>query len=141
MARSKEEQYGDALLRVMPVGDGFRGVVIRDHRQSDTLDDDDEQRLWARLRNEAGKLHPSYVGFDGAITRFTSFFPDGFLDPQYVAKERLYKLDARGKLLAAAPLDKVLAGAEFDIAALSRAFQTTLIYTPARLTTGSRFQH
>jgi len=129
VARSKEEKYGDATLRVMAAGDGFQGIIIRGRVQSAVMHDDDEQRLWTRLRNEAGTLHPSYVGFDGAIKRFTSFFPDGFRDPQFVARERQYKLEARAKLLAAAPLDNVLAGADFDIVALAKAFQTNMLST------------
>lgn len=113
----------------MPVGDGFRGVIIRNHRQSETMDDDNEQRLWARLRTEAGTLHPSYVGFDGAIARFKSFFPGGFQDPQFATKERFYKLDGRAKLQAAAPLGNVLAGDDFDISALAKAFQTNMLST------------
>ena len=129
VARSKEAKYGDALLRVMMSGDMFRGVVIRDGRQGVVLEDDDEQRLWSRLRNEAGMLDPRYVGYDGAISRFCQFFPHGFADARYVAKEREYKLAAREKLLKAAPLNQVLAGKDFDVQGVAKAFRTNMLST------------
>ena len=102
---SGEEKIGKALLRWRPGKDGgLMGVVIADGKISvGPRHDDDLGRLKARLRNEAGKLHPDYVGFDGAIKRFHHFMPLGFASAD---NERSYKIRAAEKLAAVAPLDQ-----------------------------------
>jgi hypothetical protein len=96
---TNEERIGKAVVRVQSNKDGgFSGVVIRDGKRSDVLHDDDEQRLWARLRNEAGTLEPNYHGIDDAIARFLSFMPGGFEGERNLDQERQYKRTASRKL-------------------------------------------
>jgi hypothetical protein len=143
--KSQEERYGKSIIRVMPDGDGFRGVVIRDKRQGPILQDDDRDRLIARLRNEAGRLHPDYVGFDGAIGRFKTYFPDGFRDARFIAMERDYKVAARNHLVDRAPLETVLAHGAFDLASVRKAYQPTCFRRSkqrgSRMSCGATLQH
>lgn len=133
--KTLEYKLGKATIRIMPVGTSFRGTVIRDGKMGPVLEDDDQGRLLARLKQEAGKLHPDYFGYDGAISRFRSFFPEGFRDPRFVEMERNYKLAARDRLNAGAPLESVQAGETFDLAAVAKAFQTNMlsVYEMARV--------
>jgi hypothetical protein len=98
---------GKSILRWQPHKDGgFVGTVIRDGARLDPIFDDEESCLIARLRNEAGKLHPDYVGFDGAINRFRQFFPNGFQDRQADAQERHYKERAAANLQSAVTIEE-----------------------------------
>jgi hypothetical protein len=127
MIKSEEERYGDSVLRIVRNGEGYRGIVIRNGRQGPVLEDDDRTRLIARLRNEAGRLHPNYVGFEAAVGRFRTFFPDGFSDARYLSMEREYKLAARANLVGGASLEAILAETEPDLAAVRKAFQTNML--------------
>jgi hypothetical protein len=112
----------------MPAKDGgYQGIVIRDGKRSAVSEDEDRDRMLARLRNEAGKLHPDYFGFDGAIARFTSFFPSGFADTRYMEMERDYKLAAKATLTEAAPCEAVLAGTGYSLESIRKAFQTNML--------------
>jgi hypothetical protein len=99
-----EEKLGKSTLRWDVTKDGgFVGVVNADgKRVFGPIEDADEARLIARLRNEAGRLHHDYVGFDGAIRRFAHFMPNGFAS---AINERAYKERAGAKLASAVPLD------------------------------------
>lgn len=126
--KTTEERLGKALIRVMPAKDGgFRGTVIRDGKTSTILEDADSERLLVRLRNEAGKLHPEYFGFDGAIARFRSFFPAGFKDARYLEMERSYKLAARDQLLDAARFEAVIGQDPYSMDGIRKAFQTNML--------------
>lgn len=97
--RVKEEKYGQATLKWQAAKDGgFGGAVILGGKRVALFDDSDEQRLLVRLRNEAGRLHPDYVGFDGAIQRFLRFFPEGFQGEMSQGREREYKHRAAERL-------------------------------------------
>ncbi len=92
---TKSERYGESILKWQPHPEGgFAGVVVRDGKATKPFHDDDEARLLARLQNEAGRLHPDYVGFDGAMGRFKAFF-EGFAA---AAKERDHKVEAARRL-------------------------------------------
>lgn len=121
------ETYGESILRIVNGPNGFRGNVTRKGKQSATFEDEDFDRLKNRLRNEAGRLHPDYFGFDGATRRFLSFFPEGFFDPAYVKMERDYKLVSQAKLTTALPLDDALAATPEQAAEVRRAFYTNLL--------------
>lgn len=114
MKASSEEKFGGVTIRWMPHDSGFRGVVIRDGKASEPMDDDDAGRLQARLRNEAGKLHPNYFGYAQAIKRFLTYFPGGFSDPRYLEQERHYKERARDKLISGCSLEAIECG-KFEI--------------------------
>ncbi|WP_337661083.1 hypothetical protein [Erythrobacter sp. Alg231-14] len=101
------ESYGKSTLRWQQEKDGtFAGVVIADGKRSEILRDEDEARLLVRLKNEAGKLEPLYVGMQGAIDRFLSFMPGGFSGERNLGEERDYKLNAHRQLLDTLSLEK-----------------------------------
>lgn len=134
MSKTREIKMGDATLRIMASAEGYRGAILRMGKLSDIFEDHDEQRLIATLRNEAGKLHPDYVGYDGAVARFLKFFPDGFADARYLRDERDYKLRSASQLNETCSLEHVEAGA-FDVDGARRAFQTNMlsVYEAARI--------
>lgn len=104
--KSMSEPYGKSTLRWQQEKDGcFAGVVIADRKRSDILRDEDEIRLINRLKIEAGKLEPLYVGMQGAIDRFLSFMPGGFQGERNLEQERAYKLKAHKKLLEVLPVE------------------------------------
>ncbi|WP_444856300.1 hypothetical protein [Sphingosinicella sp.] len=104
--RPRSEKIGDAEIRIVPTAGGYRGVIIRNREAGEILEDLDFERLKARLRNEAGKLHPDYIGMDGAISRFLRYFPGGFADEGYRKAERDYKERARRILIETVPLEQ-----------------------------------
>ena len=111
-----DEKIGDAVIRIVSKGGLYQGCILRKQKRGDILEDADLNSLRARLRNEAGKLHPNYVGISGATARFLHFFPDGFNDKAFDIDERRYKREARQKLLEALPLDAAMdANAAFSI--------------------------
>jgi hypothetical protein len=119
---TKSEFYGKATLRWQPAKDGgFQGTVIALGTRGEIFSDEIEDRLVARLRNEAGKLEPNYIGMDGAIARFLEFMPDGLRGERSVSEERDYKLAASRELNAVLPLERALEATEEDAAALRRA--------------------
>ena len=89
---TSEKKYGQATLKWRVAKDGgFEGSVILGGKQVTKLEDVEENRLLARLQNEAGRLHPDYVGFDGAISRFLLFYPSGLRGSASTSSERAYK--------------------------------------------------
>jgi hypothetical protein len=119
---TKTERYGKATLRWQASKDGgFEGIVINDGQRGDVLTDEVEERLLARLRNEAGKLEPNYVGMNGAIARFLEFMPGGLRGERSVSEEREYKLAASRELNSVLPLEAALQATNADAEAARRA--------------------
>ena len=144
-----EQKYGQATLKWQAAKDGgFAGAVILGGKRVALIEDADEERLLMRLRNEAGRLHPDYVGFDGAMRRYLHFFPGGLQSAANASSERGYKERAAERLRASLSIEQGLdAGAE-DAAALTKAgIQTNMLspFEAARLRdtlqgeTGGRF--
>src|SRR5690349_16235343 len=100
MKRVHSEMVGKAKIVIVQRDAEFIGTLWKDGKQAETVSGDDLQRLKAQLHNLAGKLHPDYYGIDGAKARFLSFFPGGFEDHNYVARERNYKVRACEALIA-----------------------------------------
>ena len=119
---TKSESYGKATLRWQPAKDGgFDGVVIVAGKRGKILSDESEDRLVARLRNEAGKLEPNYIGMDGAIARFLEFMPGGLRGDRSVSQERDYKLAASRELNDVLPIEQALEATEKDAASVRNA--------------------
>lgn len=119
---TKSEAFGNATIRWQSAKDGgFEGAVIVDGKRSAILTDESENRLLARLRNEAGKLEPGYVGMDGAVTRFLEFMPGGLRGDRNVAEERGYKLAASAVLNQVLPMERALEATEEDAANVRKA--------------------
>lgn len=128
---TKSERYGKATLRWQPAsGGGFAGTVIVDGKRGDVLTDEVEERLVTRLRNEAGKLEPNYVGIDGAIARFLEFMPGGLRGERSVSEEREYKLAASRELNSILPVEAALQATDADAAALRKAHVWLNILSP-----------
>lgn len=119
---TKSERYGKATLRWQAAKDGgFEGAVIIGRERGEILSDEIEDRLITRLRNEAGRLEPNYVGMDGAIARFLEFMPGGLRGERSVSEEREYKLTASRQLNSVLPLEAALHASATDAAALRKA--------------------
>ena len=119
---TKSERYGKATVRWQPTKDGrFAGTVIVEGKRGEVLTDEIEERLVARLRNEAGKLEPNYFGMDGAIARFLEFMPGGLRGERSVSEERKYKLDASRELNQILPLEAALQATGADAEAVRKA--------------------
>lgn len=103
-----DEMVGKSRLRIVVDGDHYRGIVLREGVRSEELQDKDLDKLRHRLREQAGRLHPDYFGFEGALVRFKSFNPLGFADPDYLERERGYKVAASRLLQQILPLEQVL---------------------------------
>ncbi len=86
-------------------------------------------RVWQQLHDDAGKSDPNYFGYAGARTRFLNFFPGGFHSEGYAYQERTYKLEAKKKLDATAPLDAALDGSGYGEAILS-VYRATNMLSP-----------
>ena len=89
----------------------------------------DADRVWRQLHDEAGKSDPKYFGYSGARSRFLKFFPNGFHSEGYAAQERDYKLAAKNKLDATAPLAMAITGSGYGEAILS-AYRATNMLSP-----------
>ena len=124
----RQEMMGGITIRLVQQDNlQFAGVVIGKDRKmvkiyaepGETGDD-----VWERLRSEALKSHPSWVGYEGARDRFTEFFPNGFKDKNYQDKERNYKLKAKRLLNELIPLETAIDSKDLGEKAL-RVFQKT----------------
>jgi len=91
MERVYSAEINGCMIVIAAQGDVYTGVVRQDGKECFRQSHENLDVLRARLHNEAGKLHPNYIGIDGAIKRFKQFFPLGFQDPFYKFKERDYK--------------------------------------------------
>lgn len=89
----------------------------------------DGNEVWQTLHDDAGKSDPKYFGFKGARSRFLKFFPNGFDSDGYRTQERDYKLAAKAKLDAEAPLDLAAEGSNYGAAVLS-AYRATNMLSP-----------
>lgn len=124
----RQEMMGGITIRLVQQDNNqFAGVVIGQDRKmvkiyaepGETSDD-----VWERLRSEALKSHPSWVGYEGARNRFIRFFPNGFKDEKYLDQERNYKWAAKRLLDELIPLETALEGKDLAEKAL-RVFQKT----------------
>ena len=103
MKRVFSEDIGASKLIIAQNADGYVGTIWQGGQARETIEHADLKVLKASLRNLAGTLHPDYFGIEGAKGRFCSFFPGGFTDATYLAKERDYKDKARSALNIAVP--------------------------------------
>ena len=134
------EDKGDLALRVVQDDDCFTGALLVGRERKALFEGDNLDEVLRLLRNEVGKVHPNYFGFDGARGRFLHFFPNGFeteaysegfdrRSSDYVGFEREYKLKAKAKLDSLLPLGEVLSRTGLGEAALS-VFRATNLLSP-----------
>ena len=103
------------------------GFYRRPGQTGKTIDgepDETQEELWQRLRSLALKDDPSFFGYDGAVARFQSIFPNGFKDPLYLDQERNYKVEARDTLNERVPVRDAAAGV-VSIDCVVAAFEST----------------
>lgn len=128
MKTLKEAIVGKALVRLLQTPKGFAGAVFEGGVRKALEEGDDRDDVWRRAQDAAARLNPSFFGYDGARARFLSFFPSGFDGADYVERERKYKLDAKDKLDAAAPLEQAATGSGYGEAVLSSFRATNLLF-------------
>lgn len=125
-----EKMRGRTLFRVRKTGEVFKGVAIRDGQfVFPPIEDASEAEVWRLLDLALGRIHPHYIGFDGAKARFLHFFRQGFAGAGYCGEERAYKLDAKKKLDDALPLARAHSTSAAGEAALA-AFRATNLLSP-----------
>ena len=129
MKTIKSETVGKTTLRLLDTGKGHVGLLIKDGKQLGRIDGNDATEVWSELRSSIGKASDAYFGFDGARSRFREFFPDGFGSVSFDERERSYKLAAKSKLDALAPLEQALNGKGLGTAVLS-VYQATNLLSP-----------
>ena len=91
MERVYSAEINDCMIVIAAKDEIYTGVLRKSGKECFRESHENLEILKAKLHNEAGRLHPNYIGIDGAIKRFKQFFPLGFSDPFYKYKERNYK--------------------------------------------------
>ena len=131
----RDEAWGGFTVRVVARENRFDGIVFG---KAGTVakvrgePGETEAELRTRLKQEALKRHPDWMGYDGAMAFFRKHFPQGFHDDEYCNQERTYKSRAKQKLDESIPLDAALDGSGFAESAL-RVFQRTNLLSPFEL--------
>lgn len=113
MKTLREQKLGKKILRIVDKGGETLGVVIANGKVSAPIPGANEDEIWEQLVEEAGRHDPNFFGYDGAIVRFKSIFPNGFEGSDYLSKERNYKTIAARKLSEACSIEQALSG-DFD---------------------------
>ena len=93
MKTIREERKGKYLLRLVQTPQGYSGIVLADGKIFFRIDSEDAREVWEELEHGVAGF-----GFGGARVRFPETFPDGFTDPDYLARERTPKLHAKQQL-------------------------------------------
>lgn len=121
----RSAKFGKKDLRLVRMNDRYFGLVdgVR------CAEGEDADDVWRQLHDNAGQTDPKYFGFDGARKRFLQFFPNGFHSAGYASQERDYKLAAKSKLDATAPLEMAADGIGYGEAVLA-AFRATNMLSP-----------
>lgn len=127
MTSLPDEKIGTVTIRIVAERGLYRGCLINGGKRGPIQEDRDLALLRARLRNEAGTLHPAYTGMSGAIDRFRHFFPGGFRDPAFLQDERSYKVARREALRETLPLERAMQASAADAVALRKVFNTNIL--------------
>lgn len=124
-----EATFGKITLRLLDLGKEFSGIAFMGGKIISRVNGDDQDEVWRKLKIQASKSSPNYVGFDGAKNRFSTFFPDGFNSDYYFGKERKYKLEAKTLLDEEAPLEAAIDGTGFG-KTIKAVFNKTNLLSP-----------
>lgn len=116
---------GKRELRLVQKGSDYFGladgkILVQGH---------DPDEVWKNLHKDVGKADPAYFGYAGARARFLKFFPRAFCSVGYDEAERNYKLAAKQRLDATAPLDRAVSDAGLGEPVLA-AFRATNLLSP-----------
>ncbi|WP_140986933.1 hypothetical protein [Asticcacaulis tiandongensis] len=125
----RNEAIGQVTLRLVHTGDYYVGLLIAGGSEKARVTGHDPDDVWKELRSRIGQASEAYFGFEGAIKRFRSLFPDGFSSTAFGETERNYKLSAKAKLDETAPLEQALTETGLGEAVLS-VFRATNLLSP-----------
>ena len=128
MKTVREEKIGKTTLRLLERGGGFVGIAIHAGKAGAPVEGEDQQEVWLQLRQIAGRAHEEYFGFDEARRRFLALFPGGFGSEKFQTIERNYKLAAKAKLDAVAPVEEAATGTGFASGIKAALNATNLIH-------------
>lgn len=129
MKTIRTAKIGKSEFRLVERDKQFVGLVFSGGSTKIQIEGSSADDVWRRLHDEAGKVNPKYFGFDGARARFLRFFPNGFQSAGYIGEERDYKVAAKQKLDAAAPLERAVTESGFGEAVLA-VFRATNLLSP-----------
>lgn len=129
MKTIRELELGEVTIRLVETKEGYGGAVIAKTGSVTTLHGSDPDALWENLKREAGKAGESYFGYDGAKTRFSRMFPEGFESAAYISRERAYKAEASEYLRMQIPLETAPNASDVGELAL-KAFRDTNLLAP-----------
>lgn len=129
MKTVRTAKLGNVELRLVEKDKRFIGLVFAGGPAKVQIEGESADDVWRRLHDEAGKANPKYFGFDGARARFLRFFPNGFQSAGYTGEERDYKVAAKQKLDASAPLERAVTETGFGEAVLA-VFRATNLLSP-----------
>lgn len=124
--KTKEVKFGKNTFRIAETKSGLQGILVGDSQARFRADD--EADLISKLTRHVLEKDSSFIGYDGARSRFLKLFPGGFADPAFVGSksegELFYKRAMASWLSAEAPFHRALDGA-VDGLTILRAFQHT----------------
>lgn len=140
MRTIREAKVGPVVVRLVQRKHDYAGVVIDGSRIKEQVCGHDADDVWRMSHDAAARLNPLFVGYAGARSRFLRFFPDGFQDAGYERHERTYKLEAKKRLEAAAPLEHAASHGGLGEAVLAVYRATNLLspFEKTRLTSALR---
>lgn len=107
MRKTEDIDFGEYILRIQQTKDGFVGIVVGN--ANSRFFDETKDGLIAKLQHAAGQTRAGFVGYEGAVRRFTDLFPKGFNDVNYIGDssfgEKFYKRQMSSKLREQFPLN------------------------------------
>lgn len=130
MKTIRSEQFGKITARLVETANGVSGVLVGEGVPPSRVDGEDADVVWSALVENLNRASPQYFGFDGAIARFLTLFPEGFTSATFHAHERDYKDVARAFLASVVPIDQAERATEVECDAIMRAFgKTNLLHS------------
>lgn len=128
MKTIKEASAGTARLRLVETGKDYVGILFDKGQKLFETRGSTADATWAALQAHVGSAGQNWFGYEGARNRFRHWFGGAFRSPAYLANERAYKLAAKEKLEATAPLEEAATGSGHGEAVLAAYRKTGLLY-------------
>lgn len=130
MKTVRSSMVDDLTLRLVEKDLSFVGLIFSaNNAKKVQIEGGNADDVWRKLHDEAARLNPKYISFDGARVRFLQFFPEGFYSKAYLDAERDYKVAAKQRLDETVPLEHAASSGGFGEAALA-AFRATNLLSP-----------
>ena len=122
-----DEKLGSYRIRIRPArnGTGFDGLAFDSTTKSEIVHAETEEDLRTELLDWIGGINPNFFGWDGAIERFLTTYPEGFASETFISKERNPKVAASEKLQEVLPIECVA-----DTTDIAAAVKSVLSATP-----------